>query len=121
MSAGSTRWPGGGGDPQELLGRLGQVGDPAEQHVAEGRGQLRPAVVAGRGEQLLGEEGVSARSSWIDVDQAGVEVVAGDRFELGGRFASVEGRELDRSTRPVRSSSARNGRRGCRRWSSSER
>ena len=33
---------------------------PRQEHVAEGRGQFGPAVVAGGRQQLLGEEGVAA-------------------------------------------------------------
>ena len=48
------------GDAQELLGRLGEVGGPGQEHVAQRGGQLRPAVLAGRDEQLLAEERVAA-------------------------------------------------------------
>ena len=84
--------------PQELLGRLGQVGRARQQHVAERVRQLGPAILARRHEELLAEERVAAGPDVDRIDECRVEVVPGDRAQLLGRFAPVErleGQPLD--------------------------
>ncbi len=86
--------PGCRGDAQELLGRLGEVGDAGKQHVAQGRGQLRPAVVPRGDEQLFGEERVATGAGVDRVEEHGLEIVPGDRAKLVRQFARIEGLEL---------------------------
>lgn len=73
----------GGGDPQELLRRLGELGDASQEHVAQRGGEIRPRVLARGRQQLLGEERVPARARVDRLDQGPIDVVAHDRPQLG--------------------------------------
>ncbi len=82
-------------DPQELLAPLPEVGDAGEEDVAQRGRQLGRAVVAGRHEELLGEEGVAAGAGVDRLQQRGIELPPGDRLELSPRLESVERVQLD--------------------------
>ena len=86
---------GRGRDPEDLLRRLTQVGDVCEKHIAEGLGQLDRAVLARRGEQLLGEERVAARPAMDRVEERRAQVVTGDRPQLVGDLHRVERQQRD--------------------------
>ena len=108
-------------DAQELLGGLGQLGDPCQQQVAQRRRQLAGSVGAvrpaaprrrrrcrptGRGSIRRGP----ASRSWPAIARS----CSADSPRSNGTTSR-------RSTRPDRSSSARNGSSGWRRCSSSDR
>jgi hypothetical protein len=71
------------------------VSDATQQHVAQGRRKLGPAVVTRGGEQLLGEKRVATRAGMDGLEEARVEVTPRDGLELLGRFPASEGRKLD--------------------------
>ena len=72
---------GGGGQPQDTLGRVVEAADALEEEVAQFTGELS-ALLAGRGEELLGEEGVALRAGHDRVGEGGRERPSGAPREV---------------------------------------
>ena len=111
------------GDAQELLGRLGEVGRPGQEHVAQRRRAARPGRPR-RPRRAAPRRRTRCRRT-AGVDRLDERRRRGRGRRSPGAAAAdsrrSNGASASRSTRPVRSSSARNGSSGWRRWSSSER
>ena len=86
--------PGGGGQPQQVLGRGVEPFHPLQQQVAQAARESGSRVSA-RGEEFLGEEGVASGAGDDGVGQRGGERAAGAGGEqrrqvLGRERAEVE-------------------------------
>ena len=111
-----------GDDPGDPLGVLGERLDPDEQQVAQGVAELAGAAAGLEGDdEFLDEEGVAVGAFEDLVDEAGSGSAA--RMPVSWRRTSARVKRASSMRRTVRSrsSSARSGRSGWRRWMSSAR
>ena len=80
------------------LGRVVEAADALEEEVAQFTGELS-ALLAGRGEELLGEEGVALRAGHDRVRERGRERVVGVRREKCRQLVTFERCELEHERR----------------------
>ncbi len=111
-----------GGDPDDPLGVLGEGLDPDQEEVAQGVAELSGGAAGLVGDdELLDEEGVAVGAFEDLLDEAGVGFGGEDAGELAVHLGAGEAGSSMRRMVRSRSSSARRGRSGWRRWMSSAR
>ena len=89
------RYPRSGGrrEPEELLGRLRERSDAGEQDITQHRRQGTPRRLDR--EQLLDEEGVSARATEDGFEEVGIRWAFPDPADLHGELGAIERHQVD--------------------------
>ena len=111
--------PAGGRGHAQHRARVGRQRLQAQGEDVAQAGRQRARRAVRRGQQLLGEEGVALAARMQSRHELGLGAGAEDPRDLDGELPGEKGSTSRRSTPARRSSSARKGRSGWRRCSSS--